>query len=113
MDPDAGVVQRPPPPPPRVTIKRMTADRVALYHPVPPPGRSIPVEVNPFPVEYSILEEADITEVVNRAYLNRLGGPLGMRVEYICQWLREAIREKYPDATNWEKVVAIVQAAFW
>ena len=41
----------PPSPPARVTIERMTSDRVELYCHVPPTGRPIPVEVTPLPVE--------------------------------------------------------------
>ena len=35
-----------------------------------------------------------------------------MRAEHLCQWLIDAMRDNAPDATNWLKVVAIVQAAF-
>ena len=39
------------PPPARVTLERITVDRVDLYRYVPPPGDNIPVSVDPFPVE--------------------------------------------------------------
>ena len=35
-----------------------------------------------------------------------------MRVEHLCQSLIAETRDDTPDATNWQKVVAIVQAAF-
>ena len=44
--------------------------------------------------------------------MNQLGVPLVIWAEYIHQWLQEVIQEKEPDATNWKKVVTIVQAEF-
>ena len=35
-----------------------------------------------------------------------------MRAEYLRQWLIAVMQDNLPDATNWLKVVAIVQAAF-
>ena len=64
MDPDARLIQghRIPPPayPYIVDITTMTEDWVALYPHVPQPGQLIPVEMQPFPVEYSIPEEEEI-----------------------------------------------------
>ena len=45
------------PPPARVTIERITAERVALYIYVPPPGENTPIEINPFQVDDSVPEE--------------------------------------------------------
>ena len=45
------------PPPARVTLKRITADRVALYSHVLPPGDNIPVTIKPFGVKDSVPEE--------------------------------------------------------
>ena len=36
--------------PARVTLNRITADRVDLYRYVPPPGANIPIYVDPLPV---------------------------------------------------------------
>ena len=36
-----------------------------------------------------------------------------MWVEHIRQWLQEATWEEEPDVINWEKMVTLVQAAFW
>ena len=38
------------PPPARATLKRIMAERVMLYSRVPPPGYSIPVDIEPFAV---------------------------------------------------------------
>ena len=35
-----------------------------------------------------------------------------MRVEHLCQWLIATTRYNSPDATNWLKVVSVVQSAF-
>ena len=43
-----------PPPPNRVTLERMMSGRVTLYMRVPPPGDSIQVETDPFPIYDSI-----------------------------------------------------------
>ena len=45
------------PPPARVTLKRITAERVALYSRVPPPGDNIPVEIEPFEAEDKVPDE--------------------------------------------------------
>ena len=39
------------PPPAWVTLERTTAERVELYSYVPPPGKNIPISVEPFPVD--------------------------------------------------------------
>ena len=48
------------PPPARVTLERITAERVALYSYVPPPGENIPIAIQPFQVYDSVLEEGEI-----------------------------------------------------
>ena len=45
------------PPPARVTLERITAERVALYSHVPPPGDNIPVAIQTFIVNDSVPEE--------------------------------------------------------
>ena len=57
MGPDVGVVQRcgqQTPTPARISLETLMAERAELYAHVLPPGRSIPVEVAPFPVYYNI-----------------------------------------------------------
>ena len=48
------------PPPARVTLEWITAERMDLYHHVPPPGENIPVSVEPFQVEYSVPTKDEI-----------------------------------------------------
>ena len=45
------------PPPARVTLERITAERVKLHSYVPPPGTKIPISVQPFPVDDSVPTE--------------------------------------------------------
>ena len=41
-------------PPARITLERITVERVELYSCVPPPGKNIPIFVQPFPVDDSV-----------------------------------------------------------
>ena len=59
----------------------------------------------------SIPEDEEIVWEVRRLCLNPLGRPSGMRAEHLRQWLIAETQDDSPDATNWLKVVAIVQAA--
>ena len=63
------------PPPARATLKRVTAERVALYSRVPPQGDNIPVTIEPFAVEDGVPEEEKIEWAVKRLQNNRPGGP--------------------------------------
>ena len=63
----------PPPPPSRITIKRMTGERMELYRHILPPVSPIPVDFFPFPVEDSISRKSDIAEAVKCLCLNRSG----------------------------------------
>ena len=44
--------------------------------------------------------------------MNRSCGTSGMRAEHLRQWKISDTRYDAPDATNWLKVVAIVQAEY-
>ena len=48
------------PPPTHVTLKRITVDRIDLYHRVQLPGENIPIYVDPFQVEYLVYMEDEI-----------------------------------------------------
>ena len=115
-------------PPARVTLKRITAERVALYSRFPPPGESIPVEIEPFEVEDGVPYEGEIEWAVKCLHNNRTRGASWMRAEDLKGWLaaarkwekkgktadkeggcREDTRE---EAGNWAKVVELVQTDF-
>ena len=116
------------PPPARATLKRVTAERIALYSRVPPPGDSIPITIEPFAVEDGVPEEGEIEWAVKRLRNNRAGGPLRMRAEDLKGWIAAARRgEKEREAAtkdggsrkddsegaeNWAWVVELIQTAF-
>ena len=52
--------------PARGTLKRITAERVALYSYVPPLGKNIPISVKPFLVYDSVPKEDDIEWAVKQ-----------------------------------------------
>ena len=125
------------PPPARVTLERITVERVALYSYVPPPGDKIPVTIQPFLVDDLVSEEGEIEWAVKRLRNNRSRGSSRMRAEHIKRWLAEAQRAEkeesmaegedrstatetgYPEDTltqegedNWTRFMDIVQTAF-
>ena len=55
-----------PPPTSRVTIEHMMTERVEIYHNVPIPGRTIPVEVYLFTIEYSVPDKDEASNTVRR-----------------------------------------------
>ena len=73
------------PPPTRVTLERITAERVSLYSYVPPPGENIPIYIKPLLVDDLVPEEDEIEWAVKQLYNNRSGGPLGMQEEHLNQ----------------------------
>ena len=78
------------PPPPRVTLERITEERVSLYSYVPPLGKNIPIYVNPFPVDNWVPKEDEIEWAVKRLRNNRSGGLSGMRTERLKRCLATA-----------------------
>ena len=80
------------PSPARATLKRITAERVTIYSWVPPPGDSIPVDIEPFAVEDGVPEEGEIEWAVKRLQNNCAGGASRMRAEDLKGWLAAAQR---------------------
>ena len=66
------------PPPAQVMLKHITAEGVELYRYVPPPGASIPISVDPFPVDELVPTEDEIDWAVKRLRDHRSGGPSGL-----------------------------------
>ena len=87
------------PPPTRVTLERITAERVELYIYVPPPGTNIPISVQPFPVDNSVPTEGKIEWVVTQLRNHHSGGPSGMRAEHLKRWLA-AVQKSEKDVTT-------------
>ena len=61
-------------PPARVTLERVTVERVDLYRYVPPPGTNIPISVQPLPVDNSVPTEDNIEWAVKLLRNHRSGG---------------------------------------
>ena len=76
-------------PPARVTLERMTKERVEMYRHVPPLGKPISVGITPFPGEYSVPENKDIAWAIHRLRLNRSGGTLVIQAEHLCKWIQK------------------------
>ena len=71
------------PPHARVTLERIMTGRVELYSYVPPLGTKIPISVQPFPVDDSVLTEDKIEWSVTQLRNHRSGGASGMRAEHL------------------------------
>ena len=108
-------------------LKRITAERVALYSQVPPPGENIPVQIERFGVENKVPDEGEIEWAVKLLRNNRSVGASRMRAEHLKGWLAAARRREKGEtadkegggqedtregAENWARVVELVQTAF-
>ena len=71
----------------RVTIKRITTERVAMCSRVPPPGENMLVRIERFEVEEKAPDEGEIEWAVKCLRNNCSGGPSRMRVEHLEGWL--------------------------
>ena len=105
-----------------------------MYIYVPPPGVNIPISVNNFLVDNLVPTEDDIEWAVKRLHNHCSRGPSGMQAEHLKGWLAAARNKekeeaavgeentegnmyggKYTeptDASNWDRVVDLVQTAF-
>ena len=87
----------------RVTLERITAERVELYCAAPPPGENIPMSVTPAHVDNSVPSEEKVNWVVQRLWRHKSGGPSQMRAEHLQEWLQEhrlaeeVVDERGPD----------------
>ena len=50
---------------------------------------------------------------VRKLWFGRAGGISGMKAEHLKAWLWSATREKETDTKTWDRVVSIIQVAFW
>ena len=65
------------------SMKNQTKERVDLYQNVAPPGDPIPINVEPFDIEDSVPEDAELREVVTYFRNGRAGGSGGIKAEHI------------------------------
>ena len=77
-------------PPARVTLERITAEKVEMYSYVPSPGANIPISVEPFPLDDSVPTEDEIEWAMKRLRNHRSGGPPGMQADHLKMWLEVA-----------------------
>ena len=78
------------PPPARVTLKRITAEKVELYSYVPTLGTNIPISMQPFPVDDSVPTEDETEWAVTRLRNHISGRPSVMMAEHLKRWLATA-----------------------
>ena len=71
----------------RLTIDQITAERLELYHHVPPPWENIPISVDTFMVDDSVPTEDSIEWPVRSLGSNRSGGPYGIRLGNLQKFL--------------------------
>ena len=69
--------------------------------------------LTPFPVDGGIPEEVVVAWAVLFHHRNKAGILSGVRVEHLQSWLHAATKEKLLDPTHWEKVVRLIQDAFY
>ena len=83
-----------PPKPCHNSMEKQTAEREELYWKVSPPWDPIPINVEPFDLDDSIPEVAEIRVVAEGLRNGRYGGSSGVRSEHIKMWLRDVINEE-------------------
>ena len=75
-------------PPARVTLEQLTAERVELYHAVPPPGEKILTSVMPKNIHDSVPTEEEVKWSVWRLRGHRSVGHSRMRAKHLPEWLQ-------------------------
>ena len=75
-------------------MKKQTAEWEALYGKVEPPGDSIPINVEPFAINYDMPTNTEIRTVINDMRNGQAGGALGIKAEHTKQWLRDVVQEE-------------------
>ena len=94
-------------------MKKQTTEREELYAAIPPPGDSIPINVEPFEVRDDIPGDMELRAVVAGLRNGRAGGASKMRAEDIKGWLR-GIREEEDEGREgagdkWRTFVLLIQ----
>ena len=86
------------PPPSRITIKRITSERVELYHviPTPPLGDNIPIYVKVAHIEEFVPMEEEVEWEMRILRGHRSGGPSRMRADHVQEWLQEHLASEDP-----------------
>ena len=72
--------------PSQLNIEQITAEWVALYQYVLPPGENIPVSIAPFHIYESVLDEEEIDWAVRGLRSNFYGGPSRTIEQHLQKW---------------------------
>ncbi len=76
------------------SLATQTADRVALYGRVPPPGEPLPIHVDKVAIPDGVPSEQELREVVRGLRNGRAAGASGLQAEHIKTWLCDMVREE-------------------
>jgi hypothetical protein len=109
-----------PPKPTRQDLDTLTTEFTDLYtrEDPSPPGGPIPVHVQPYPIDDTIPDEAEIERMVRRLKNHKAAGPTQIRAEDLKDFLAAARRDPNdpdtpdPDPTAWNSVVELVTHIF-
>ena len=91
-------------PPARVTLKRITAERVDLYIYVPSPGANIPISEEPLLVDDLVTTEVKTKWAVKRLQNHLSRGPSGMRDKHLKGWLAAERKKEKEEAAAGEEM---------
>ena len=86
--------ERKPEKPCYASLAKQTAEREELYGKVDPPGKSIPINVDPKEVPDACPEDAEIRAAVRSLRTGWTGNTRGLRAENIKAWLRGIEQEE-------------------
>ena len=101
-----------PPPSALISLETLTAERVKLNVHIPLLGRSIPIKVDPFPVDDNILGGKDIAKAVMWIQMHCAVGPSGMKAKHLRMWHHAVKWKEKNDPGLCEKFIVIIHAAF-
>jgi hypothetical protein len=97
------------------SLQKQTQERIDLYARVAPPGQSIPINVEPTPVDDSVPDDAEIRSKVKGMSNGRAGGASKLRAEDLKSWLHGMeLEEKKPEGhegagDRWRLFVRLIQ----
>ena len=97
---------------------QQTAERVELYAQRDSPGDSLPINIDPLPLNDVAPSDKEIWEVAGGLTSGLASGASGMHVEDVKAWLHGIRLEEDPEVgpnsigagDNWRKFVLLVQA---
>jgi len=76
------------------SLAAQTAERVALYGRVPPPGDNLPIHVDKVDIPDGVPSDQELREVVRGLRNGRAAGASGLQAEHLKVWLSDMVREE-------------------